>query len=91
MSFSFEAAGSQINGSRDYQEDAFLITHLGDPRGGDSASLIVVADGNHSPPHQGALAATCAEDKCRLCLLRNTAFGIQEHLRPDDASGRSQG
>ena len=34
---SFDISGSQIDGARDYQEDAFLITHLGDadaqPRG----------------------------------------------------------
>ena len=40
MTLSFEIAGGQIDGARDYQEDAFLITHLGD-----NAALVVVADG----------------------------------------------
>jgi serine/threonine protein phosphatase PrpC len=40
----FEISGAQIDGARDYQEDAFLITHLGDSdsKGG---SLVIVADG----------------------------------------------
>jgi len=40
----FELAGSQIDGARDYQEDAFLITQLEDEHGAPSA-LVVVADG----------------------------------------------
>ena len=44
MGLEFELAGSQIDGARDYQEDAFLITHLTDGAGNPSA-LIVVADG----------------------------------------------
>jgi formylglycine-generating enzyme required for sulfatase activity/serine/threonine protein phosphatase PrpC len=44
MSLSFELAGSQIDGARDYQEDAFLITNLTDSDGNPSA-LVVVADG----------------------------------------------
>jgi formylglycine-generating enzyme required for sulfatase activity/serine/threonine protein phosphatase PrpC len=43
MGFSFDISGSQIDGARDYQEDAFLITHLGDKDAG--ASLVIVADG----------------------------------------------
>ncbi|MCC7412968.1 MAG: SUMF1/EgtB/PvdO family nonheme iron enzyme [Gammaproteobacteria bacterium] len=43
MRFAFNIAGAQIDGARDYQEDAFLITHLGDKEGG--ASLVIVADG----------------------------------------------
>ncbi len=44
MRLDFELAGSQIDGARDYQEDAFLITHLTDTDGNPSA-LIIVADG----------------------------------------------
>lgn len=44
MALEFELAGSQIDGARDYQEDAFLITHLTDAKGQPSA-LVVVADG----------------------------------------------
>lgn len=41
----FDIAGSQINGAREYQEDAFLLTRLSDPEGKRSASLVIVADG----------------------------------------------
>ena len=44
MALEFELAGSQIDGARDYQEDAFLVTHLTDANGKPSA-LIVIADG----------------------------------------------
>ncbi len=44
MSLEFELAGSQIDGARDYQEDAFLITHLTDKNGNPSA-LVICADG----------------------------------------------
>jgi formylglycine-generating enzyme required for sulfatase activity/serine/threonine protein phosphatase PrpC len=41
----FDIAGAQIDGARDYQEDAFLITRLSDSSGARSASLVIVADG----------------------------------------------
>jgi formylglycine-generating enzyme required for sulfatase activity/serine/threonine protein phosphatase PrpC len=44
MALEFDLAGSQIDGARDYQEDAFLITHLTDANGAPSA-LVVIADG----------------------------------------------
>ncbi|MEX2524081.1 MAG: SUMF1/EgtB/PvdO family nonheme iron enzyme [Gammaproteobacteria bacterium] len=44
MALQFDLSGSQIDGARDYQEDAFLITHLTDSDGNPSA-LIIVADG----------------------------------------------
>jgi formylglycine-generating enzyme required for sulfatase activity/serine/threonine protein phosphatase PrpC len=44
MALRSEIAGSQIDGARDYQEDAFLITQLTDTNGEPSA-LIIVADG----------------------------------------------
>jgi len=44
MALQFELAGSQIDGTRGYQEDAFLITNLTD-KDGNSAALIIVADG----------------------------------------------
>ena len=42
---SFDISGSQIDGARDYQEDAFLITHLGDADGDSAGSMVIVADG----------------------------------------------
>jgi len=44
MALEFELAGTQIDGARDYQEDAFLITHLADDNG-DPSALVVIADG----------------------------------------------
>ncbi|MDX1514431.1 MAG: SUMF1/EgtB/PvdO family nonheme iron enzyme [Gammaproteobacteria bacterium] len=47
MDLVFEIAGDQIDGARDYQEDAFLTTYLDDESGGESKSsaLVVMADG----------------------------------------------
>lgn len=42
MATSFDIAGAQINGARDYQEDAFLVTRLSGERDG---ALVIVADG----------------------------------------------
>jgi formylglycine-generating enzyme required for sulfatase activity/serine/threonine protein phosphatase PrpC len=43
----FEISGDQIDGARDYQEDAFLISYLDDDTGGDgkSSALVIMADG----------------------------------------------
>ena len=41
---SFDISGDQIDGARDYQEDAFLITHLSN-EDDDPQALVVVADG----------------------------------------------
>jgi formylglycine-generating enzyme required for sulfatase activity/serine/threonine protein phosphatase PrpC len=43
----FEISGNQIDGARDYQEDAFLVTYLDDDEGGDgkSSALVIMADG----------------------------------------------
>ena len=47
MELVFEISGDQIDGARDYQEDAFLVTYLDDDEGGDgkSAALVIMADG----------------------------------------------
>ncbi|MCS3902708.1 formylglycine-generating enzyme required for sulfatase activity/serine/threonine protein phosphatase PrpC [Methylohalomonas lacus] len=44
MGLQYEIAGNQIDGARDYQEDAFLVTHLTDAEGQPSV-LAIVADG----------------------------------------------
>ncbi len=44
MALNFELAGAQIDGAREYQEDAFLITNLTD-KNGNPGALIIVADG----------------------------------------------
>ena len=44
MALQFELSGSQIDGARDYQEDAFLITNLTDANG-NPAALLIIADG----------------------------------------------
>ena len=46
MDVVFEIAGDQIDGARDYQEDAFLTTYLDDDDGDSKSSAVVVmADG----------------------------------------------
>ena len=46
MRLSFEIAGNQIDGARDYQEDAFLSSFLDNPSGdGKSSALVIMADG----------------------------------------------
>jgi len=44
MAIRFDIAGMQIDGARDYQEDAFLITNLKDDDG-DPSALVIMADG----------------------------------------------
>ncbi|MCZ6882779.1 MAG: SUMF1/EgtB/PvdO family nonheme iron enzyme [Gammaproteobacteria bacterium] len=45
MSVAFEIASDQIDGARDYQEDAFMVNQLGEADNGDICSLIIMADG----------------------------------------------
>ena len=45
MSIEFEIASDQIDGARDYQEDAFMVNQLGEAENGDICSLVVMADG----------------------------------------------
>ncbi len=45
MSVAFEIASDQIDGARDYQEDAFMVNQLGEAENGDICSLIIMADG----------------------------------------------
>ena len=46
MDLFFEIAGDQIDGARDYQEDAFLTTYIDDADGESKASaLVIMADG----------------------------------------------
>lgn len=44
MALHFDISGQQINGARDYQEDAFLVTQLGS-EGEEKGALVIVADG----------------------------------------------
>ncbi len=45
MSVEFEIASDQIDGARDYQEDAYMVNQLGEAENGDICSLIIMADG----------------------------------------------
>ncbi len=45
MSVEFEIASDQIDGARDYQEDAYMVSQLGDAESGESCALVVMADG----------------------------------------------
>jgi formylglycine-generating enzyme required for sulfatase activity/serine/threonine protein phosphatase PrpC len=45
MKVGFDIASDQIDGARDYQEDAYMVNQLGESDTGDLCSLIVMADG----------------------------------------------
>ena len=45
MSVEFEIASDQIDGARDYQEDAYMVNQLGEKENGDICSLVIMADG----------------------------------------------
>lgn len=45
MSIEFDIASDQIDGARDYQEDAFMVSQLGDDDDGNACSLVIMADG----------------------------------------------
>lgn len=45
MKVEFEIASDQIDGARDYQEDAYMVNQLGETEDGDLCSLVIMADG----------------------------------------------
>ncbi len=45
MKVEFDIASDQIDGARDYQEDAYMVNQLGESDTGDLCSLIIMADG----------------------------------------------
>lgn len=45
MNVEFDIASDQIDGARDYQEDAYMVSQLGETDNGDSCSLMIMADG----------------------------------------------
>jgi formylglycine-generating enzyme required for sulfatase activity/serine/threonine protein phosphatase PrpC len=45
MSVEFDIASDQIDGARDYQEDAYMVSQLGETDEGRTCSLVVMADG----------------------------------------------
>jgi len=45
MKVEFDIASDQIDGARDYQEDAYMVNQLGQSDNGDLCSLIIMADG----------------------------------------------
>ena len=45
MNVEFDIASDQIGGARDYQEDAYMVSQLGETDDGDSCSLMIMADG----------------------------------------------
>mgnify|MGYP003572085549 CR=1 FL=1 len=45
MKVGFDIASDQIDGARDYQEDAYMVNQLGESEAGDLCSLIIMADG----------------------------------------------
>ncbi len=65
MNLTFDIAGDQINGAREYQEDAFLVTRLGDHETGDFGSVVILADGmgGHAAGHVASNMAVQACNK----------------------------
>ena len=45
MSVEFEIASDQIDGARDYQEDAYMVNQLGESDNGKVCALVIMADG----------------------------------------------
>ena len=45
MKVEFDIASDQIDGARDYQEDAYMVNQLGENDKGEVSSLIIMADG----------------------------------------------
>jgi formylglycine-generating enzyme required for sulfatase activity/serine/threonine protein phosphatase PrpC len=45
MKVEFDIASDQIDGARDYQEDAYMVNQLGESDTGDLCSLVIMADG----------------------------------------------
>jgi len=45
MKVEFDIASDQIDGARDYQEDAYMVNQLGEAENGDTSALIIMADG----------------------------------------------
>ena len=45
MKVEFDIASDQIDGARDYQEDAYMVNQLGEADNGEVCSLIIMADG----------------------------------------------
>ncbi|MDH3387353.1 MAG: SUMF1/EgtB/PvdO family nonheme iron enzyme [Gammaproteobacteria bacterium] len=45
MTVEFDIASDQIDGARDYQEDAYMVNQLGEAENGEICSLIIMADG----------------------------------------------
>jgi formylglycine-generating enzyme required for sulfatase activity/serine/threonine protein phosphatase PrpC len=45
MSVEFDIASDQIDGARDYQEDAYMVNQMGESENGHFCSLVIMADG----------------------------------------------
>ena len=45
MKVEFDIASDQIDGARDYQEDAYMVNQLGESDDGDLCALVIMADG----------------------------------------------
>jgi formylglycine-generating enzyme required for sulfatase activity/serine/threonine protein phosphatase PrpC len=45
MKVEFDIASDQIDGARDYQEDAYMVNQLGEAENGELCSLVIMADG----------------------------------------------
>jgi formylglycine-generating enzyme required for sulfatase activity/serine/threonine protein phosphatase PrpC len=92
MELQFEVAGSQVDGARDYQEDAFLVTYLGEGAEANAVSLVIVADGmgGHAAGNVASNLATSTFNKTFQSLhptedvpaaLRQALFAANDAIR----------
>ena len=78
MKVGFDIASDQIDGARDYQEDAYMVNQLGESDSGDLCSLIVMADG------MGGHAAGNIASNMVVATFNKT---FQGHFPTSDVSG----
>jgi formylglycine-generating enzyme required for sulfatase activity/serine/threonine protein phosphatase PrpC len=78
MNVEFDIASDQIDGARDYQEDAYMVNQLGEAENGELCSLIIMADG------MGGHAAGNVASNMVVATFNKT---FQGHFPTDDIAG----
>jgi len=81
MDLSFDIASDQIDGARDYQEDAFMVSNLGETEKGENSALLIMADGmgGHAAGNVASNMVVATFNKTFQSLMPNP--DINETLR----------
>ena len=87
MKVEFDIASDQIDGARDYQEDAYMVNQLGEADNGDVCSLIIMADGMGG--HLGGEIASSLTVNTIIESLQQNLPAIN-NSQPDSNAGFSQ-